>query len=169
MTNQKSAPDRPFRRAGSATARRTAARLTAVQMLYQAQLSDQTPMESLRQYTDHFWARTLDDIPFVPADLEYAERVLQGFGQNKDRVTEILTGALDTSRSLDRIEPLLRCILQAGAAELLTCTDTDAAITIKDYVVVAESFYDGPEKGLVNAVLDKIGKTLRPSSESRSY
>lgn len=82
----------------------------------------------------------------------------------KDRQTtidEILSKSLDTEWPLERLEVVLRAILRAGVAELILSTKTPAALLICDYVDVAHAFFAGKEPGLVNAVLDRVAKLVR--------
>ena len=74
--------------------------------------------------------------------------------------------ALAKEWPLERLEAVLRAILRAGAWEMLSCPETDAAVVITEYVRIAEAFFDGGEPRLVNGVLDKLATTLRRSGNA---
>ena len=73
----------------------------------------------------------------------------------------MIAGAVDARLSPQRLEPLLKAILRAGTYELQHCSDVSTGVIVNDYVDVAHGFFDAKEPGLVNAVLDRLAKTLR--------
>ena len=89
--------------------------------------------------------------------------IVTGVTQNTTTLDEMIAGALDSKFRPQRIEILLRAILRAGAYELHQHGKIPAGVIINDYVDVAHAFFGAKEPGLVNAVLDKLAKNLRPS------
>lgn len=145
---------------GSAIARKSAARLAAVQVLYQGRLNNQDLSDAMREYLRHQNGSAIEGQTMVPADETLLEEIVDGIKTRWTDVDDIVNGALSAGRK-GEIEPLLQAILQAGAFELLSHGKTDAGIIINDYLNVTTSFYEGAETKLVNAVLDKIAKTVR--------
>lgn len=145
---------------GSAKAKKTAARLAAVQVLYQMRLNNQDAKSAVREYISHRSGFNLDGDVLVPADEELLESIIMGLAERWSDVDDIVTAALAV-RKKGEVETLLESILRAGAYELLAHGSTDAGIIINDYMNVTNGFYEGPEVKLVNAVLDKIAKTVR--------
>ncbi len=130
---------------------RRAARLAAVQTLYQIEygqeLSDGMHLDE-GQEGHKFHNGLMKEILLTVQD-------------RRTVIDEILSGSLDTEWSLERLEVILRAILRAGVAELIMSTKTPTALLISDYVDVAHAFFGGKEPGLVNAVLDRVAKKVR--------
>lgn len=145
---------------GSLKARRTAARLAAVQVLYQMRLNNQPARVALREFGQDRVGVPVDGDTFVTPDAETLDAVIEGADARADDIDAIVTRALrDGGR--DRIETLLDCILRAGVAELLCRPDVDTGVIINDYLSVTSGFYEGGESKIVNAVLDKAAKAVR--------
>lgn len=149
-----------------ANASKRLARLVAVQALYQASF-EQEPLPAIITRLMEETSASLNDtdatgekIKGIP-DRELLTKIVDGVTQNTENLTEMLKGALDSKFSSERMEVLLRQILLAGAFELHHHPDIDANIIISDYIDVTRAFYAAKEPGLVNAVLDKLGKILR--------
>lgn len=145
---------------GSPKAKRTAARLAAVQVLYQMRLNNQEAKSAVREYINHRSGFDIDGDVLVPADEELLDEIVMGVAKRWSDVDDMVSAALAAGKKGD-VETLLESILRAGAYELLAHGSTDTGIIINDYMNVTNGFYDGPEVKLVNAVLDKIAKTVR--------
>lgn len=145
---------------GSKKARKRAARLAAVQILYQAEHQAQDILSVLAEYNKHRLGFDMDGDLFVPADTEILAKIINGYQDRKEDIKEIVTIALN-GKNPRQIELLLLNIIELGAYELLSHHDIDAGIIIADYMSVTEAFFDNSEKKLVNAVLDNIKKSVR--------
>ena len=140
----------------------TAARLAAVQALYQVELGAAGPEDALATVIAR--GATLDETGLsAEADPEIAAIIVRGVteGPIQDRLDQMIEGALADDWSLARLEILMRAILRAGAFELLDRPDVPAKVVINEYVDVANAFFDRGEPGMVNAVLDKLAHGLR--------
>ncbi|MEM7122693.1 MAG: transcription antitermination factor NusB [Pseudomonadota bacterium] len=140
----------------------TAARLAAVQALYQVELGAAGPEDALATVIAR--GATLDETGLAAeADPEIASIIVRGVteGATQERLDEMIEGALAEDWSLARLEILMRAILRAGAFELLDRPDVPAKVVINEYVDVANAFFDRGEPGMVNAVLDKLAHGLR--------
>jgi N utilization substance protein B len=146
---------------GSAKARRTAARLAAVQSLYQVDLVGIDLDSVLKEVARHREGMRVDGDHFVPPEPVLLSAIARGALARQEEIDALLGQALE-KRELARHEPLIRAILRAGAYELLSHADVDAALIISEYMHVADAFYDAAEVKLVNAVLDRVAKTVRP-------
>ncbi len=146
--------------AGSPKARNTAARLAAVQVLYQMQLNNQDAKSAVREYISHRSGFKIDGAVYVPPDEELLGEIVLGLEKRWADVDAVVMAAL-AGRKGGEIETLLDSILRAGAYEMLAHGKIDAGIIITDYLNVTTGFYEGSETKLVNAVLDKIAKTVR--------
>ncbi|MEJ0063621.1 MAG: transcription antitermination factor NusB [Alphaproteobacteria bacterium] len=136
----------------SASGARRAARLAAVQALYQMEYG-QERHEGLH----------LDDGggDVAAPDGAVLAAIVRTAQERRADIDEILTKSLSPEWPLARLDSVLRAVLRAGVAELLHDGATPAAILMTDYVDVAHAFFGGKEPGLVNAVLDKVAKILR--------
>ncbi len=155
-------PERPAvkKSTGSPKAKRTAARLAAVQVLYQMRLNNQEAKSAVREYINHRSGFNIDGDVLVPADEELLSDIVMGVTKRWTDIDEIVAAALAAGKK-GEVETLLESILRAGAFELLEHGSTDTGIIINDYMNVTNGFYEGSEVKLVNAVLDKIAKTVR--------
>lgn len=158
---------RPRLGTGSAKARRKAARLAAVQALYQIDLNGVViatrSVESvIAEFVEHRLGQEVDGERFVAGDPQLFADIVRGACHRRDRVDELIVSGLDPRHHLERLEMPLRATLRAGAFELFANLSTHARILITEYVDVAVAFYGGREPAMVNAVLDKVGRILRP-------
>lgn len=145
---------------GSAKAQKTAARLAAVQVLYQMRLNNQDAASAVREFIEHRVGFNLDGDVFVPANPELLQEIVLGIQARWTDVDAILTKVL-ADRNKGEVETLLECILRAGIYELIANGSVDAGIIINDYLNVTVGFYDGHEPKIVNAILDKVAKSTR--------
>jgi N utilization substance protein B len=134
-----------------------------VQALYEMEISDKGVIEALAEFEAHWIGREVEGIDHPPAEIAFFRDLLQGVVAEQRAIDPQLDRALATGWPLKRIEAVLRAILRAGAYELMFRPDVPARAAISEYVDVAHSFYGGDEPGLINAVLDKVARSVRPS------
>lgn len=159
------APKAPETRAvklneGSAKARRSAARLAAVQVLYQADLNDQSPREAMRDFLQNRNGFEFDGDIFVPANPELLEKIIDGVIDRRDDLDTMIAAQL-AKKDKETTEPILNAILVAAAYEIMAHHDTDTPIIISDYMNVAHAFYEDGAPKMINAILDSLAKSLR--------
>lgn len=150
--------------------RRGAARIAAVQALYQIELTGASPDRVLREFVAH----RIDSPPPHAADAASSDEALgetdrelfaaivRGASERREQLDEMVGSALALGWSLERMDRVLRALLRAGAFELFARPETPARVAITEYVGVANAFYNGREPGFVNGVLDKLARVLRP-------
>ena len=136
--------------------RRGAARLAAVQALYQMELAQKGINEIFAEFESHWIGREVEGIEFKPSDIEFFRNVITGVVENQRAIDVKIDKALSEGWPLRRVEAVLRAILRAGGYELMYRKDVPARVVITEYVDVTHGFYDEDEPGLVNAVLDAI-------------
>lgn len=141
---------------------RRASRLAAVQALYELDLSGKGIYETLAEFEAHWLGREVDEIVFQPADAPFFRAVVEGVVREQLVIDPRIDAALAKGWPLRRIEAVLRAILRCGAFELHFRKDVPAKVIITQYVQVTQSFYAEDEPGLVNAVLDGLGREVRP-------
>jgi transcription antitermination protein NusB len=143
------------------TAERSAARLAAVQALYQMDVAGKGVIDSLAEFEAFWIGREVEGITFQPSDTAFFRDVLSGVVREQRAIDMKVDTALATGWPLKRIEAVLRAILRAAAYELLFRKDVPARVVISEYVNVTHSFYGDDEPGLVNAVLDAVARDVR--------
>jgi len=146
----------------SKPAERSAARLAAVQALYQMDLSGKTVVDALAEFEAFWIGREVEGIEFKPSDVEFFRNVISGVVQNQRAIDVKIDKALSEGWPLRRVEAVLRAILRAGGYELMFRKDVPARVVITEYVDVTHGFYGEDEPGLVNAVLDTVTRDVRP-------
>jgi N utilization substance protein B len=142
-------------------AERSAARLAAVQALYQMEVSGKGLVDALAEFEAFWIGREVDGIEFKPSDVEFFRNILSGVVQNQRAIDVKIDAALAAGWPLARVEAVLRAILRGGAYELMFRKDVPARVAITEYVDVTHGFYGEDEPGLVNAVLDTVARDVR--------
>jgi N utilization substance protein B len=151
-------PDAPSRPANQ----RGAARLAAVQALYQMDVGRQSLEETLAQFSAIHREREIEGEQYLPADADFFRQIVTGVLKAQIAIDPSIDAALTDEWPVTRIDATLRAILRAGAFELLRRRDIPPKVVITEYVDVAKAFYADDAARMVNAVLDKIAKGLPP-------
>lgn len=150
---------------GKALRQRSAARLAAVQALYQMELSPATASLAVDQITGPEGQGRrgdgLDTGALVEPDLEFLEALVAGVDAKRTELDRIIAELLTADWDVGRLEILLRLILEAGLYEMTARPDIPPRVIITEYVDVAHAFYSGPEPGLVNGILDRSAHRFR--------
>src|SRR5262245_20443864 len=148
--------------------RRGAARLAAVQALYQMDLESNS-LESILAEFESFWiGREVEGEQYLPAEAAFFREVVSGVVAEQRKLDPLIDAALAGGWPLKRIETVLRAILRAGAYELDHRRDVPARVVVSEYVDVAHAFVDAEETGMVNAVLDQLARQIRAEEFSRA-
>lgn len=141
---------------------RSAARLAAVQALYQMEIGGKGVIDSMAEFEAFWIGREVEGITFQPAENALFRTLLAGTVEQQLAVDPLLDRALSAGWPLTRIEAVLRAIMRVGAYELAYRKDVPARVVISEYVDVAHGFYSEDEPGLVNGVLDAVAREVRP-------
>jgi N utilization substance protein B len=141
--------------------RRGAARLAAVQALYQMDMTGAGLNEILAQFESHWLGREVEGEQYLPAEAAFFRDIVSGVVDVQRDLDPRIDAALEATWPLKRIEAILRSVLRAGAYELQQRTDIPARVVVSEYVDVAHAFVDKTETGMVNAVLDRLARNVR--------
>jgi N utilization substance protein B len=141
--------------------RRGAARLAAVQALYQMDIAGTPVNDILAEFESHWLGREIEGSQYLPAEAAYFRQIVEGVIAAQRRLDPMIDRALAGGWPLKRVETVLRAVLRAGAYELDLRRDVPARVVVSEYVDVANAFLDGDETGMVNAVLDALARSLR--------
>ena len=145
---------------------RSAARLAAVQALYQQQMEGTALPRLLDEFHQHRLGRTIDEDAFdeaeyADAEVPFFDDVVRGVDARRDEIDALVASKLANGWSLARLDKTMLQILRAGAYELLARADVPAAVTINEYVEVAKAFFDDGQAKFVNGILDAVVKDAR--------
>ena len=142
---------------------RSAARLAAVQALYQHEMEGTPIPRLLTEFHDHRLGANIEDAQYHAAEQDFFDDVVSGADGRREEIDALISGRLAEGWSLERLDRPMRAILRAGAYELLARRDVPVGSVISEYVDVAHAFYDKRESGFVNGLLDAIAKETRSS------
>lgn len=146
--------------------KRGAARLAAVQALYQMDLAGTGLNEIVAEFESHWLGGEIEGAQYMPAEAEYFRDIVGGVVREQRILDPMIDAALSRGWPLKRIETILRAVMRAGAYELAHRPDVPARVVTAEYVDVAAAFVDAEETGMVNAVLDQLARQLRAAEFS---
>lgn len=143
------------------TQARAAARLAAVQALYQHEMEG-TPIPALlHEFHNHRLGATIEDAEYAEADVDFFDDLVKGATARGGEIDLAIEKKLASGWTLARLDKPMKALLRAGTYELMARRDVPVAATISEYVDVAKAFYERRETGFVNGLLDGIAKDVR--------
>ena len=140
---------------------RSAARLAAVQALYQREMENTPLAQLLHEFHLHRLGATIEDATYADAEVDFFDDVVKGVDARIQEIDAAIAANLGEGWTIDRLDRALRQILRAGSYELLARPDIPTGSVISEYLDVAHAFFDRKEKKFVNGVLDAVAKTVR--------
>jgi N utilization substance protein B len=153
---------------GAAPVARSAARLGAVQALYQMDLSGTDVGEVLAQFSARASGEAFDEGDCGEADYKFLKEIVDGVVHEQRTLDLALSELLDVGWPLTRLDATVRAILRAGAFELYFLEKVPARVAINEYVDVASAFFGEEERRFVNGVLDRMARARRASEFEES-
>ena len=140
------------------TQARSAARLGAVQALYQQQMEGTKLAKLLDEFHQHRLGRVIEDEEYADADVDFFDDLVSGVEARREEIDERLTARLANGWTLARLDKTMLQILRAGTYELLARPDVPKASAISEYADVAKAFFDDREAKFVNGILDAVAR-----------
>jgi N utilization substance protein B len=140
---------------------RHAARLSAVQALYQMELTGIDAEDVAHEFIEHRFGREPDGNVGIDPDAEFFGAVVRGVPHHQVEIDRAIAKCLASDWRLERVDSILRAILRAAAFELIGRPDVPARVVIDEYVEIAHAFFSGDEPNFVNAALDKMAHRKR--------
>lgn len=144
---------------------RTAARLAAVQALYQMDVAQTDLNVVIAEFLDHRFQLPAAQDVYAGADRAYFARLVRGVVEQQRDIDPAVNAHLANGWRLERLDSTLRAILRAGAFELTAVPDIPQAVALNEWVEVAHAFFAGDERKVVNAVLDRLATNLRETAK----
>jgi N utilization substance protein B len=142
---------------------RSAARLAAVQALYQQEMGEVPVPRLLKEFHDHRLGAMIEDERYHDAERDFFDDIVMGVSARCAEIDALVSGRLAEGWTLERLDRPMRAILRAGTYEVIARADVPVGSVISEYVDVAHAFYDKRESGFVNGLLDAIAKEARPA------
>jgi len=143
---------------------RSAARLAAVQALYQHEMEGTPVARLLKEFHDHRLGATIEDAQYHEAEHDFFDDIVLGVDARKADIDAVIGKRLAEGWTLERLDRPMRALLRAGTYELIARKDVPVGSVISEYVDVAHAFYDKKESAFVNGLLDAVAKEARGAS-----
>ena len=140
---------------------RSAARLAAVQALYQMDMEGTALARLLDEFHQHRLGEIIDDVELAEAEVEFVDDIVRGVDARRQEIDDLLAGYLAQGWSLTRLDRTTLQILRCGTYELMARPDVPTGAAIGEYIDVAKAFFEDREAKFVNGVLDRVGKAVR--------
>lgn len=141
---------------------RSAARLAAVQALYQMEVARKGLEDTCAEFESFWIGNEIEGAQYKSAEIAFFRDILRGVLKDQGPIDRSIDKVLASGWPLGRVDAVMRAILRAGTYELKQRRDIPARVSIKEYVDVAGAFFGPEEVGMVNAVLDRLARLLRP-------
>jgi N utilization substance protein B len=158
MAKDAAKPEKEERKAN----KRGAARLAAVQALYQMDLAGSGLDDIIAEFESHWIGQEVEGAQYLPAEAAFFRDIVGGVVRDQRALDPKIDEALERGWPLKRIEAVLRAALRAGLYELENRRDVPARVVVSEYADVAAAFVERDETGMVNAVLDQLARKTRP-------
>ncbi len=140
---------------------RSVARLAAVQALYQLETTGSGVEDVIREFQDHRFEQVVDGERFAPGDEAFFADLARGVVEAQDEVDGAIRARLAAGWKMTRLDATARAVLRCGVFELLHRRDVPREVVLDEYVEIAKSFFDGPEPGFINGILDAVVREAR--------
>lgn len=146
---------------------RGVARLAAVQALYQLEITRAPVSDVIAEFELFRLKQEIEGAHWRDIDFSWFRQIVAGVVADQREIDPKVNAALAADWPLKRVDATLRAILRSGVYELLRRLDVPARVVITEYVEVAKAFFEEDEPRIVNGVLDRIGRELRPSEMAK--
>lgn len=140
---------------------RSAARLAAVQALYQQDMEGTATPLLLHEFHQHRFGETIDDVTMIDAEMDFFDDIVRGVTARADEIDGKITSRLAEGWKLERLDRSMRAILRAGTYELLARPDVTVGTVIDEYLDIAHAFFGEKDVKFVNGLLDKVAGDVR--------
>ena len=147
----------------SKATQKAAARLAATQALYQMEVTGASLPDVLAEFEAHWIGKVVEGEQYKPAEIRFFRDIVSGVLRDQVAIDRGVDAALAETWPLKRVEALIRAILRAAFYELRSRADVPTRSAITEYLDVANAFYGQEESGMINAVLDKLARQVRPA------
>ncbi len=127
--------------------RRSKSRESALQVLFQLNITKQEPTKALTQFEEHF-------SPDGEAD-DFMKRLVLGVLKHRRELDRLIEQYSENWR-LDRINIIERNILRMALFELLYCQEIPPKVTINEAIDLGKRYGSEDSGSFINGILDRI-------------
>jgi N utilization substance protein B len=154
---------KPQAKQSNRAASRSAARLAAVQALYQMDMTGIDLNQVVAEFEAHRLGQEIEGCQYPQAEAAFFRDLVEGVVREQLKLDPLVDHQLAEGWRLTRVDSILRAILRAGAYEIVVRDDVPARVVISEYVDIAHAFFAEDEPKVVNGILDKLGRKARPA------
>jgi len=140
---------------------RSAARLAAVQALYQMDMEKVGLARLLDEFHAHRLGAEIEDAQYAEAEVDFFDDVVAGVNARRAEIDALIDGKLGEMWKMGRLDKTMLQILRCGTYELIARTDIPTGAVIDEYMDVAHAFFDKKDAKFVNGLLDAVAKDVR--------
>ncbi len=140
---------------------RSAARLAAVQALYQLDMEKSGIAKLLAEFHDHRLGASIDDVQYAGAEVAFFDDIVSGVDARREEIDTLIEGKLGDQWKISRLDKTMLQILRAGTYELIARPDVPKASVIGEYIDVAHAFFNEKDVKFANGLLDAVAKDVR--------
>jgi N utilization substance protein B len=140
---------------------RSAARLAAVQAMFQHQMEKTPATKLIKEFHDHRLGKEIEDDQYHPAEGDFFDDLVIGVTSRLEEIDGLVASKLAKGWTLGRLDKTMLQILRCGTFELVAYDDVPIATVIDEYLDVAHAFFNKKDAGFVNGLLDSIAKQVR--------
>lgn len=140
---------------------RSAARLAAVQALYQHTMEGTAAIKLIDEFHQHRLGREIEDVHYADAEVDFFDDLVTGTLEKLEAIDTLIVSKLAEGWTVARLDKTMLQILRTGTYELMERSDVPTGSAISEYVDVAHAFFDEREAKFVNGVLDAVSKEVR--------
>jgi N utilization substance protein B len=141
---------------------RSAARLAAVQALYQMDMTGIDLTDVIAEFVSHRLGEEIEGCEYADVEPAFFRDLVEGVVRDQLAIDPLIDQQLAEGWRLTRVDSILRAILRAGAYEITVRGDVPARVVISEYVDIAHAFFAEDEPKVVNGILDRLGHKSRP-------
>ncbi len=139
----------------------SAARLLAVQALYQMSLNNAAAPEVIAEFLAHRFDEDMEGLKHKAVNRDLFVALVEGVSSQAEVLDNMLAAVLDEDWTIERLEILLLALLRSAIFELSERLEVPARVVVSEYVDLANAFFDGRETSFVNGLLDRLAHVLR--------
>jgi transcription antitermination protein NusB len=140
---------------------RSAARLAAVQALYQLHMDKISIARLLAEFHAHRLGAEIEDVQYAEAEVDFFDDLVSGTAARRDEIDALIESKLGEQWKLSRLDKTMLQILRVGTYELIARPDVPTATVISEYVDVAHAFFDEKDAKFANGLLDGLAREKR--------
>lgn len=164
MSTETSQPHTEGSREDFARSERSAARLAAVQALYQLEQSGRGARDVVEEFVHHRLGEEIDGVKFLPADEEFFSDLVRGVIEHQVEIDRSVNATLSATWRMERLDSILRALLRTATYELVGRPDVPPKVVINEYLEVGHAFLESDQVKFVNGALDTLAQQKRGES-----